>query len=203
MTILQQINEHLLLSFFGISNTVFWRNVVLNYYGYLPVFLFLLFVLGIVIAFRISLRNSFFYFIYKKFSWLVVFLLLCVSSGFSLLYFSSMAVYYFIPFLGCTVSLLLITGFKLAITLERNRWVLLYCGIVVFVFLGTYIIAGAPKLPMINMRNNSSKREYKKTFIGVTGRKTTKDEKRSFWKTAVGEENPSQSKKDDYWRGDK
>jgi hypothetical protein len=49
----------------------------------------------------------------------------------------------------------------------------------------------------------SSKEDLKKTFRTMSGRDPGADEKKAFWKATVGEEDPSQEKRDDHWGGKK
>ena len=81
-----QIIENFAISCIGGIADPFLKYIIQAYILYLPVILFLVFVLGFVIAFRVTLRSPFFYFIYKKFQLILLILFTGLISGFSMLY---------------------------------------------------------------------------------------------------------------------
>lgn len=199
MNILEKIIEHFLLSLTALNTSKAYQEVLSAYYAYVPVFFILMPVIGFFIVVRLRTRSPFFYFIYKRGTLIIIAFLIVVLAGFSLLYLKSLKIYYLIPFIISIIILLLSVGFRLAVIIKGNNWALLYMFVVVILFIGTYLFSGAPTFRNISL--GASKSELKDTFRGVAGREPDRDEKRSFWKGAVGEENPSESKKDQYWKG--
>ncbi len=199
MNVFLKVFEHLLLSLADVFAFEIWKEIVFTYYAYFPLLVILLAVIGFLAGYTGSSRSRLFYFIREQCTVLIICFGIGTVAGFGMLYVTKMTPAYCIPFMVCGFLFLYCVGFRLAIIVRGNHWILLYSLVVVILFIGTYLISGAPAMRTISLK--SSKGDLRNTFIGASGRKPDQEEKRNFWKGAVGEERPSESKKNKHWRG--
>ncbi len=199
MNIALIISEHLLHSLVDVAANEPWKQAVFTWYIYFPLFIILLPVIGFSVGYLGASHSRLFNFIREHCTFFIICFGIGTAAGFGMLYFTQMKPVYCVSFTACIFLFLFIVGFKLAVIVKGKRWILLYSLVVVVLFIGTYLISGAPTLRKISLQ--SSKSNLRNTFIDASGRKPNQEEKRNFWKGAVGEERPSELKKNEHWKG--
>ena len=196
------IYENLLISLYELFAFDLWRNFIVNYPVIFPISICSVFVVGFYSSFTIDTESSFYYWIKGKLNIFIIVCLIGISGGCFMLYFSKIDSYYITFFILFTFLFFLFAGSKLAFVFRGNLWAQVYLFVILALLIGTYMISFSPSSDYrIGGKNN--KQGLKKTFKGVAGREADAEEKKGFWKSAVGEEKPSEAKKDEYWKGKK
>ncbi len=190
------IVDNFLASLLYLPYGEFLQRATARYFGYTPLLLIVLLVIGFMIGYQIPEQSKFFTFMNRKGLLLLALFSSFAIAGVGVLYLKVLTKVYIIALLICLSLVSIHMGLQYAVRIRKNGWYLLYTLCVIVLFIGVYLINGAPAM---SISPGTSKEQLRETWKSITGENPNAEEKRTFWKGALGEDNPNSNKKSDYW----
>jgi lysylphosphatidylglycerol synthetase-like protein (DUF2156 family) len=195
MEFFDSIYTNYLYSLYSISPSPLWQESVINYHQ-ICIFAFAaVFIIAVITAFRIRTGFSVTPRIYAVGLGTLGVSAAAVALFIFLLTQNTLSTVMVSAFLTSVIVLMSSSGFILGFYLRQNQQVLLY----VFGFAVLLAAAYAAVFFSDMGGQKTDKESLRERFKTLTGHSPNDEEKGLFWKATVGEEQPSETKKNEYW----